>query len=173
MSLRNKPLVAPAKPRTRLQHVLRAGLQIKADTDAYADAEPPPEPAQFLGGDITISMDWKNWTGITNGKLLRLMLKPEGDATFQGYPETRFLSNIKPEGRGYVFYVEEGEFFSDNNVRNAWWVLARPKQDQWIYKRFSRPYKRLPPPAPGSLAGPPESYPTHLKKYRDSDYHWA
>lgn len=144
MSLRAPPAEAPAKPRDRLKHVLRAGYA----TATPVRAEAPTEKFIVIE-DVRISIDPENWTPISMNDIFKLTLTPamgdnawnkliraktDGkpyDPNFDAHRGIQFVSPYT----NYRFWIKYNVPLAavDHAKDAAYYLLARPSSDSEIY----------------------------------------
>tara|TARA_B110001450_G_scaffold188271_1_gene176330 strand:- start:86 stop:802 length:717 start_codon:yes stop_codon:yes gene_type:complete len=134
MSLRPRAVDAHVSSRTRLKHVLQAGLDV-------SNSSVEGSPAITIDG-VTVSTNPNDWTGLTVSQMVKLKLKPrdmfEFDRKGKGnhdpnsaYDGTEFFSIVL--GNSYRFWVVHLGSVSDTDVR--YYVIARHLLDMNVYRR--------------------------------------
>ena len=140
MSRRTAPVSAPVSPPTRLQHVLKAGL------DVSASRLPSGRPGIVVDG-VEVSTDPSDWSALTTTQLIKLKLSPVDMGEFNSrgafsdnpnaaYDRTLFKSNVPGPTSRFKFWVAHLGFRASSD-EVGWYVLARPPSDRIVYRRPS------------------------------------
>ena len=167
MSRRAAPVSAPVSPPTRLQHVLKAGLDVSA---SRLPSEKPGIVVDGVNDDgtpwrVEVSTDPSDWSALTTNQLVKLKLSPVdwGEFNSRGafsdnpnaaYDRTLFKSNVPGPTSEFKFWVAHLGFRASSD-EVGWYVLARPPSDRIVYRR---PSANLPQPRsllPGGAAAAP------------------